>query len=140
MIKLGVIGHGARVSGVIRHPLRAACPEVRVVGIVDPDREGARERLAEEDRAEVTFCESVDELVRTTKPDTLMIGTRCNLHTPYAIEAAKYDLPLFLEEAGGDQYGAGRRLGARLREVTVPGRGKLPPAGLAVVRASAAED
>ncbi len=59
---------------------------------------GARERLAEEDREGVGFCDSVDELIRQTRPDALMIGTRCNLHTPYAIEAARYDLPLFLEK------------------------------------------
>ena len=32
------------------------------------------------------------------KPDALAIGTRCHLHTPFAIEAAKHDLPLFLEK------------------------------------------
>jgi predicted dehydrogenase len=30
--------------------------------------------------------------------DGLMIGTRCNLHAPYAVEAARYDVPLFLEK------------------------------------------
>ena len=98
MIKLGVIGHGSRVSHVIRYPIRRLAPDVRVVGIVDPDQEGARARLDECDRADVAFFDSVDDLVRKGKPDALLVGTRCNLHTPYATEIAKYDLPLFLEK------------------------------------------
>ncbi|MBM4086329.1 MAG: gfo/Idh/MocA family oxidoreductase, partial [Planctomycetes bacterium] len=46
MIRLGVIGHGNRISGVIKHCLRQVEPGVRVVGIVDPDEKGARSRLA----------------------------------------------------------------------------------------------
>ncbi len=95
---MGVIGHGERISHVIKHPLRQVEPEVRVVGIVDPDEAGARARLAEEDRGEVVFYGSLEEMVRGSKLDALAIGTRCHLHAPYAIEAAKYDLPLYLEK------------------------------------------
>jgi predicted dehydrogenase len=98
VIRLGVIGHGGRISGVIRHPLRDVEPDVRVVGIVDPNEEAARSRLDECDRQDVVFYGSVDELVRQGNLDALMIGTRCNLHTPFAIEAARYDLPLYLEK------------------------------------------
>ena len=98
MIRLGVIGHGERISHVIKHPLREVEPEVRVVGIVDPDEVGARERLAEQDREEVVFYEDLDAMIRGAKLDALTIGTRCHLHSPYAIEAAKYDLPLYLEK------------------------------------------
>ena len=97
MVKLGVIGFGSRISYMINYPVREAEPELRVVGIVDPDQEGARARLAECDRGAV-FYDSLDDLVRKAKPDALAIGTRCHLHTPYAIEAARYDLPLFLEK------------------------------------------
>ncbi len=98
MIRLGVVGCGSRVSDVVKSALRPLSPEMRVVGIVDPDQEGARARLGEEDRADCVFYDSVAELVRGAKPDALMVGTRCNLHTPYAIEIAQYDLPLFLEK------------------------------------------
>ena len=67
-------------------------------GIVDPDPAGARGRLAECDRSDVVFYDDLDALVRGARPDALLIGTRCNLHTPYAIQAFKYDLPLFLEK------------------------------------------
>jgi predicted dehydrogenase len=46
----------------------------------------------------VVFYDGLDEMVRGARPDALVIGTRCALHTPYAIQAAAYDLPLFLEK------------------------------------------
>ena len=98
MIRLGVVGHGDRISGVIKDYLRQEAPDLRVVGIVDPDREGATERLDPCDRDGVCFYDSLGEMVRQARPDALAIGTRCNLHTPYAIEAAAYDLPLYLEK------------------------------------------
>ena len=97
MIRLGVVGYGSRVSGMIRHPFREVEPEVRVVGIVDPDEAGARARLDPCD-AEARFFPDLQALVRGAKPDGLVIGTRCHLHAPYAIEASGYDLPIFLEK------------------------------------------
>ena len=98
MIRLGVVGFGRRISEVINNYLRKVEPELRVVGIVDPDIEGVRERLAPCDSKDVVFYETMDEMVKKAKIDGLAIGTRCNLHTPYAIEAAQYDIPLFLEK------------------------------------------
>jgi len=97
VIRLGVIGYGRRIHNVIEGCLRQVEPDLRVVGIVDPDREGVRARLSPCDR-DAAFYESLNELVRRCKPDALAIGTRCNLHAPYAIEAARYDLPLYLEK------------------------------------------
>ncbi len=97
-MRIGVAGFGWRISGVINSVMRELCPELRVAGIVDPDEAGARAKLAECDRDSVVFYDSLDEMVRKGKLDGLAIGTRCNLHTPYAIDASKYDLPLFLEK------------------------------------------
>jgi predicted dehydrogenase len=98
MLRLGVVGFGGRISGVINHILRQLEPEARVVGIVDPDEPGARGKLADCDKGDVRFYPALDDMVRAGKLDALLIGTRCNLHTPYAIEAARYDLPLYLEK------------------------------------------
>ncbi|MEE2658253.1 MAG: Gfo/Idh/MocA family oxidoreductase [Candidatus Latescibacterota bacterium] len=98
MIRLGVIGYGGRINNLIRGPFREIDPELTVVGIVDIDKEGVRQRLDERDRANVTFYDSLDDLVRHGRLDALAIGTRCNLHSPYGTEAAAYDLPLFLEK------------------------------------------
>ncbi|HHX42025.1 MAG TPA: Gfo/Idh/MocA family oxidoreductase [Armatimonadetes bacterium] len=98
MLKLGVIGYGKRISGVIQHELRRLEPDARVVAVVDPDEAGARSRLAECDQSDVVFYDTVEEMVRKAKLDAVLVGTRCNLHAPYGIEMARYDLPLFLEK------------------------------------------
>lgn len=97
-IRLGVVGYGHRIHNVIDQVFRRLEPELRVVGIVDPDVAGVRSRLAECDRQDATFYDSLDEMVRRGRLDALAIGTRCNLHAPYAVQAAAYDLPLFLEK------------------------------------------
>lgn len=97
MIRLGVMGYGERISWMIK-AFRQEAGELRVTAVVDPDEEGARARMMESDRRDVRFFRSVDEMVRIARPDALAVGTRCHLHTPYAVQAAKYDLPLFLEK------------------------------------------
>ena len=98
MTRLGVIGYGGRIHGVINHNLRRLDPDVRVAAVVDPDEAGVRQRLAECDREDAVFYKDLDAMVRRGKLDALAIGTRCNLHTPYAVKAAQYDLPLYLEK------------------------------------------
>jgi len=97
MIRLGVVGYGGRINGMIQSVFREVAPDLRVVGVVDPDEPGARSRLAECDR-EAVFYGSLETMVRQGKLDALAIGTRCNLHAPLAIKASRYDLPLFLEK------------------------------------------
>lgn len=87
-----------RAQNVINDVLRKQEPDTRIVGLVDPDEAGARQRLAECDRPDAVFYPTLDAMVRQAKLDGLFIGTRCNLHAPYAIEAARYDLPLYLEK------------------------------------------
>lgn len=98
MIRLGVVGHGYRMSRMIKLRMREIMPDLRIVAIIDPDEQGARDRLDECDRDSVIFYNNLDEMVRKANLDALAIGTRCNLHTPYAIQAAKYDIPLYLEK------------------------------------------
>ena len=95
MIRLGVIGYGSRIHGMIDHNFRKIAPDLRVVGILDPDEQGVRTRLADCDR-DARFYKDLATMVRHAKLDALAIGTRCNLHSRYAVQAARYDLPLFL--------------------------------------------
>lgn len=98
MIRLGVIGHGRRMASFISKCLRPVSrEEIRITGIVDPDEPGARSRLDEGD-GEAVFFSSLDELVKKASIDAIMIGTRCNLHAHYAIQAAAYDVPLYVEK------------------------------------------
>ncbi len=97
-MRLGVIGYGNRINGVINSCLRDAEPDLELAGIVDPDESGVRGRLAQRDRENAVFYTDLKEMVRKGKPDALAIGTRCNLHADYAIEAEKYNLPIYLEK------------------------------------------
>lgn len=85
------------MSGMVRGPFREMAPDLRIAGVVDPDEEGARSRLDDCDK-DVRFYKTIGQLVRSAKPDALAIGTRCNLHSPIAVKAARYGLPLFLEK------------------------------------------
>lgn len=98
MTKIGVIGCGLRISGLISDVLCRLDPELRVVAVIDPDEENVRQHLPEADRSEAKFFKSIGAMVRQSNLDGLMIGTRCHQHAPYAIQAAKYDIPLFLEK------------------------------------------
>lgn len=98
-MNIGVVGFGKRIREILYTSLKEVYPDFHVTGIVDPDEKGARERLlSDEDKEKVVFYDTLDEMVRKAKIDILCIGTRCDLHTPYAIQAAKYDIPLLLEK------------------------------------------
>lgn len=96
-MKFAVIGLGRRTKHIV-NLFRQADPEIKVTAIIDSNPDVARANLAEENREGVTFHDTVDDLVTKGKPDAIIIGTRCDSHTRYAIEVAKYDLPLFLEK------------------------------------------
>lgn len=98
MTRLGVVGYGSRIHGLIRGPFRQVDPDLRVVAVVDPDEAGVRARLAEADRGDVTFYDGVDAMMRAARLDAVAVGTRCNLHATYGVELAAYDVPLFLEK------------------------------------------
>ena len=100
MIRLGVIGYGLRASVFINKSLRPVAASkngLRIVGLVDPNEAQARSALPADDH-EARFYPDVDSMMRHANPDALFIGTRCNLHTDYAINSLKYNIPLFLEK------------------------------------------
>ena len=100
-LRLGVIGYGRRIHGLIGGPFREVEPDVRLVGVVDPNEQGARARIGElgaRTAEEVRFYDDVPALLHGARPDAIAIGTRCNLHTPYAVQLAQTGLPLFLEK------------------------------------------
>ncbi|NLE28640.1 MAG: Gfo/Idh/MocA family oxidoreductase [Phycisphaerae bacterium] len=98
MIRLGVVGFGYRISGLINSVMQSIAPDLHVVGIVDPNEQSARTRLADCDKENGVFYKNLKEMVSKAKLDAIAIGTRCRLHTPIAIEAAQYGLPIFLEK------------------------------------------
>jgi len=98
MLRIGVVGYGLRISTFVKSCLREVQPDIRISGIVDTNEEVALSRLAECDQRDTKFYKDLQEMVINCKLDAILIGTSCNMHTPYAIEASKYDIPIFLEK------------------------------------------
>lgn len=86
------------MASMIHHCFRPAAEDgITITGMIDPDEAQVRKRLVPED-GDPEFFDSVDAMYRSGTVDAVAIGTRCNLHTPYAVECARYDLPIFLEK------------------------------------------
>jgi len=96
-MKLGVIGFGTRLEHMVNNCMRESDSELRVVAAIDPDEAAVRAKLPEGEGRDLQFVQDVDSLV-DKGVDAIAIGTRCNLHAPFAIEAAGSGLPIFLEK------------------------------------------
>ena len=96
MKRLGVIGYGQRIRGMLR-TLDTFAADVQLVAVLDPAAEKLKDTYAEQLKG-VTFYDDVANMLDTANLDGVMIGTHCALHTPYAIEVLKRNLPLFLEK------------------------------------------
>lgn len=101
MIRIGVIGMGARAIGMTRLLLQVDL-DVRLAAVADPAVEDVRSRLpaAGIDGGTTAFFPDVDALLARAAGDLdgLLVGTRCHLHTPIAVRCAAAGLPIFLEK------------------------------------------
>lgn len=91
-MKLGVIGYGSRIRHVINEIIKLD-PSCHVAGIIDPKPD-----IQSSNDNPVPVFSSVNEMVNAIHPDGLLIGTRCSMHTPYALEAIPTGIPLYLEK------------------------------------------
>lgn len=107
MIRLGVIGAGQRAAHLV-HTAQTLDPDVVLAVVADPNPQQARKAL---DEAKVTgldataFVPGVEQLLdRADALDALMIGSRCDLHTPIAVAIADAGLPVFMEKPVATSY------------------------------------
>lgn len=95
MNRLAVIGFGKRANDVLKTiDTFHACT---LIAVADPRAEELKQTRGEE----FPLCHwytDAEEMLEKESPDGVIIGTRCNLHTKYALLVAKYNLPLFLEK------------------------------------------
>lgn len=97
-MKLGVIGFGTRLSHMVNNCMRPLQKDLQVVAAIDPNADKVKESLDENDSKSVRFYDSIEDMVEKSGVDAIAIGTHCNLHAGYAIDAARTGLPLFLEK------------------------------------------
>ncbi len=99
MLRLGVIGYGGRIQGVLKiiDSLKA---DARLVAITDVRNEHIRQHLRAQGRNpdEVAFYDDPDAMLDAGGLDGVLVGTRCSLHSRMAQKVLKRNLPLFLEK------------------------------------------
>jgi len=98
MLKLGVIGFGIRIRSVVKEVVDTKKAELVAIADVNPDnaRKNVFEKFGEVDG--IRYYEDAEEMLKNETLDGVMIGTRCDSHTEYALLCAKYDIPMFLEK------------------------------------------
>lgn len=96
MKRLGVIGYGARIRGMLK-TIDKFGTDATVVAAIDPAESTLRTRFPEQ-LEYVTFYDDVDTMLDQANLDGVLIGTNCLYHTPYAIKVMARGLPLFLEK------------------------------------------
>ena len=98
-MKIGVIGCGKRMSGLVRG-LKAIAPELEFM-IADPDSNCMDRWLATKDfdvESIPRFADADALLEHADELSGVMVGTRCKDHTEMAIKVAASGLPMFLEK------------------------------------------
>ncbi|MGP6146491.1 Gfo/Idh/MocA family protein [Jeotgalibaca sp. A122] len=90
-MKLGVIGYGARTQTMVEDVLRWE-PDTQIL-ISDP-----REEEIKKAGRDFRYHPTPEALIETEKPDGILIGTRCSLHTEMASRVLPYKVPFILEK------------------------------------------
>ncbi len=95
MLRFGVLGYGRRIRGVISGLKQFSVP-FTLAAVTDPL--GAQYKEEFEDLKDAVIYDEPGEMLDSEELDGVLVGTRCSLHTPMAVEVAKRGLPLFLEK------------------------------------------
>jgi predicted dehydrogenase len=97
-MKLGVIGYGERIRGVIDEIIKQE-PSCQVTAIVDIRKdEMMADRKREKLDDDVRFYETPEYMLSEAGLDGVLIGTRCSLHTEMAHRVIPSGIPLYLEK------------------------------------------
>ncbi|MHC4712761.1 MAG: Gfo/Idh/MocA family protein [Planctomycetota bacterium] len=98
-MRIGVIGYGRRMQGLLRMVEKFATG-AEVAGIADPNFDEIREDIDRRGRRphECPVFEDADGMLDEIKPDAVMVGTRCSLHAKMGIKTLERRLPLYLEK------------------------------------------
>ncbi len=99
MLKIGVIGYGARIQGVIEIMNRLNAGTA-VTAITDIRNDEIRKQISDTggNPDDISFYNDADEMLSNEDFDGVMIGTRCSLHSKMAQKVLARNIPLFLEK------------------------------------------
>ena len=98
MLKIGVIGYGSRLRGLVQRPILGVFGiPYRVAAVADP-RKDEIAAYGDECLQGCEYFPDADAMLAQADLDGIMIGTRDYLHTEVACKVAQCNLPLFLEK------------------------------------------
>lgn len=99
MIRLGVIGYGSRIQGVIAF-MEPLGRETEVAAITDVRNDEIRQQMRDkgQDPDKIAFYEDPDEMLDSEQLDAVLVGTRCSMHAKMAVKVLARNLPLYLEK------------------------------------------
>ncbi len=95
-MKIAVAGLGYRMANVLKS-FQKAVPELTIVGLVDPQPAGLEQVAASGLHASKRF-ETVDEMVRSTNADLLMVGSPNTFHLDHIESGLRNGLKVFTEK------------------------------------------
>jgi predicted dehydrogenase len=117
-LRLGVIGYGHRIRHFLTQIDRFQAG-AGVVALVDPRAGELRAAYPDALRDAVAYADA-DQMLDTADLDGVLIGTRCALHTPYAVQVLARNLPLFLEKPAATSWEQLAALSAAAARSTSP--------------------
>jgi len=99
MSNIAVIGYGSQIRRLIGI-LQEQDPSCRIAAIADPRHAAIKQEMQEQgiDTNDIAYFNTAEELLGAGQYDGAMIGTRCSLHTPMAIQVLNSDMPLYVEK------------------------------------------
>ncbi|OLP42263.1 Gfo/Idh/MocA family protein [Rhizobium oryziradicis] len=95
-MKIAVAGLGFRLANVIAS-FRKACPELQVVGLVDPNPAGLP-ALVSAGMPEPRAFETVSEMLAATQPDLFMVGSPNLFHLEHITAGLRAGVRVFTEK------------------------------------------
>ncbi len=99
MYRIGLIGCGNRLSSLLGHLEKEE--DMVIAAVADPRVDDMAKKFEGKNAALYPDAES---MLAAEALDGVMIGTRCSLHTPMALLAAKKGVPIFLEKPVSTSY------------------------------------
>ena len=96
MIRLGVIGYGERMRGLVG-VMKQMNAGAQVTSITDVRNDEIKQHMAAAGK-DVSFYNDADEMLDKEELDGVMVGTRCSLHSQMAVKVLARNLPLYLEK------------------------------------------
>lgn len=97
-MKLGVIGYGSRIRGMIDEIVKWQ-PDCRLAAITDVRNKQIKAELEQAGTGGgIAFFDTPEEMISEARPDGILIGTRCSLHTEMALRVFPSGIPVYLEK------------------------------------------